>query len=1052
MIKIKKNKLNINLLNNGAVSDIFYDQIKINQVSGNNLDGSLQNFYFRVQEKGQTRYFRLIDADNLTEVNYSNDLISWQGEKNGIFYRLNLYIGNRSWFWEANITSSTKFDKADLFFVQDLGLGEESFVSSNEAYVSQYIDNFVSQLDKTIIVGSRQNQSQQGRNPYLQIGSFSDLSAFSTDAYQFFGKRYVTTGIPAAMENDRLPSINLQNETNLIVLQKKFVSSESLSTKSIVFYSSFCSDAKGENDHLIFDQDDLRKEFRQLKDKKIEGGSKLKLLKRKTNLSFKPVETEDFTNDEINNIFPARLQEEEYHGRLLSFFTDQNDHVVTKYKEELQTRPTGNIILAGSDIVPGKAILATTQYMSGAFSSQTVFGNTNHNKFSSNLRGPLNFFKMQGMHIYLKSDKDYQLLSTPSLFVMSYNSSDWYYKLKNDVLKISADASAFDQGLHFKILSLTNKTYDLLITENIIMDSVEGQNSVDKIFSKDGRIFFYPGEKSLMKKFNKNLSFFYNFAGYDDSEKFAGDESVFFTENIKDPRLSTFNFKNVSELNFSLAVDLGNKISTNAKFDFTESRKKHRENIEVLLNNLSLSSSVDPYKDQTEKINLIIRWFAHDALVHLLSPHGLEQFGGAAWGTRDVSQGPTELFLSTGNFAYVRSILKILYSHQFREDGNWPQWFMYDEYFSEFSSESHGDMIIWPLKVLVDYIEVSGDRSILFENIPYFDKQEKAFTGTKYSILEHVKKEILYIENHFLYGTKVSAYGDGDWEDTLQPADPKQKQNMASTWTEELTIQVLRKASRILDFNDYSSHIKEIADLMFKDFKKYFLDQPFLPGFISLDKNLKRTNIIFPGDSVTHINYRLIPMTRAIISGIYAGQKAQETIRTIKKELLFPDGVRLMDRPAVYHGGVSKIFKRAEQSANFGREIGLMYTHAHIRYIEALAKTGDPSAWEALFLVDPINLRKVLANSDFRQANVYFSSSDAAFNDRYQAQKDFRLLSKGKIKVKGGWRLYSSGPGIYIKTLISDILGIDFVSGNYNISSSIPKEAGLDIHFKKRFS
>ena len=31
-------------------------------------------------------------------------------------------------------------------------------------------------------------------------------------------------------------------------------------------------------------------------------------------------------------------------------------------------------------------------------------------------------------------------------------------------------------------------------------------------------------------------------------------------------------------------------------------------------------------------------------LVHYLSPHGLEQFGGAAWGTRDVSQGPTEFF------------------------------------------------------------------------------------------------------------------------------------------------------------------------------------------------------------------------------------------------------------------------------------------------------------------------------------------------------------------------------------------------------------------------
>ena len=35
---------------------------------------------------------------------------------------------------------------------------------------------------------------------------------------------------------------------------------------------------------------------------------------------------------------------------------------------------------------------------------------------------------------------------------------------------------------------------------------------------------------------------------------------------------------------------------------------------------------------------------------------------------------------------------------------------------------------------------------------------------------------------------------------------------------------------------------------------------------------------------------------------------------------------------------MSTNFKRAEQAANFGREIGLQYVHAHIRYTEAMAK------------------------------------------------------------------------------------------------------------------
>ena len=39
-----------------------------------------------------------------------------------------------------------------------------------------------------------------------------------------------------------------------------------------------------------------------------------------------------------------------------------------------------------------------------------------------------------------------------------------------------------------------------------------------------------------------------------------------------------------------------------------------------------------------------------------------------------------------------------------------------------------------------------------------------------------------------------------------------------------------------------------------------------------------------------------------------------------------------MDRPLAYHGGPETIFRRAESAAFFGREIGLMYVHSHLRY------------------------------------------------------------------------------------------------------------------------
>ena len=50
-------------------------------------------------------------------------------------------------------------------------------------------------------------------------------------------------------------------------------------------------------------------------------------------------------------------------------------------------------------------------------------------------------------------------------------------------------------------------------------------------------------------------------------------------------------------------------------------------------------------------------------LVHYSVPHGLEQYGGAAWGTRDVCQGPVEYFMATQKYHVVKELIKTIYSH-----------------------------------------------------------------------------------------------------------------------------------------------------------------------------------------------------------------------------------------------------------------------------------------------------------------------------------------------------------------------------------------------------
>lgn len=485
--------------------------------------------------------------------------------------------------------------------------------------------------------------------------------------------------------------------------------------------------------------------------------------------------------------------------------------------------------------------------------------------------------------------------------------------------------------------------------------------------------------------------------------------------------------------------------------DVDEEIEKFRQYYSKVMNGFKLSSTKSA-KKQIDKLNTLSWWYTHNMLVHFSVPHGLEQYSGAAWGTRDVCQGPTEYFMATQNFESIREIIHTVYSHQYEDDGSWPQWFMFDQYFKIQQDDSHGDIIVWPLKVVSDYIRTTGHYDILQEEIPYTLRDGFDFTEEKATLFDHIKKQISYIKTHFLHHTFLSSYDDGDWDDTLQPANQQLKKYMVSSWTVALTYQVVHQLSKALEKVDHQEAIdmKTLAFGIKDDYKRYMLQTDVLPGFVYMEKSHQPELMIHPTDTNIGIDYRLIPINRSIISELFTPEQAQSHYGLVKEHLYCPDGVRLMNRPAHYRGGVSTHFKRAEQAANFGREIGLQYVHAHIRFVEAMAKLGKADeVWNGLDIINPIGLRAVVPNAELRQSNAYFSSSDGKFKTRYEAQDRFDELRNGEVAVKGGWRIYSSGPGIYMNQLISNALGIRQEDGNLILDPVLTDELdGLTFEFK----
>jgi cellobiose phosphorylase len=123
-----------------------------------------------------------------------------------------------------------------------------------------------------------------------------------------------------------------------------------------------------------------------------------------------------------------------------------------------------------------------------------------------------------------------------------------------------------------------------------------------------------------------------------------------------------------------------------------------------------------------------------------------------------------------------------------------------------------------------------------------------------------------------------------------------------------------------------------------------------------------------------------------------------------------------------------------------------MYVHAHLRYCETLAIAEDAKAlWKTIGLVNPIAVTDALPHASLRQRNTYFSSSDAAFPDRYQAMSDWDQVKEGEIDVDGGWRIYSSGPGLYARSFIENILGFKRGFGRRKREPLLPSSASITI-------
>ncbi|MDQ6868734.1 MAG: cellobiose phosphorylase [Pseudomonadota bacterium] len=1026
--------LSISVLPNGCIFAIEHRRedgtTMINQLPGSPVDGGIARLYLRIGGAAPISV-AAVGPGAKGRFGAVEEGFVWEGETSRLRHRVTLSLHPRdaAWLWCLEVTNIGEAARAiDAILIQDIGLGDRGFLMTNEAYASQYIDHHIARHPRYgLVVMSRQNLAQDGRHPWVVHGCLDGSCGFATDGMQLFGPAFRDRDAFSFPFGASLPSKRLQHELACAAIQSAPLTLPPGARAAWRFFGLYAQNhAEASNDRDLARIDAV--EWHDLSPIDAILAAPVRTLVQDAS----PAVADPIDAEDLARRYPDRLHEEREDGELLSFFTPDpphNRHVVLRDKERLVTRRHGTLLRSGQMMLPDDATLCATCWMHGVFAAQLTIGNTSFHKLFSVSRDPYNITRASGLRMLIDAGDGWALLTVPSAFEMGLSDCRWIYLLGGRTVTVRAIASGEDPAMQWRV-AVEGEPCRFLVFGHLVLGEreLDGDGLIE-VDPQSKRFSLRPGTDSMWGQRYPNAIYYFVTSTPEAVEAIGGDELLYADGQTRHGAYLALRTRPVREFRFAVA---GSMTDPEAAERLAAKFEHGVEDASLLLparrfwRRVTRNLRIKGGGTEGAALDTLLPWLAHNAMIHLTVPHGLEQYTGAAWGTRDVCQGPVEFLLALKHDDPVKEILRIVFAQQYEARGDWPQWFMLEPYSIIQDKVSHGDIIVWPLKALNDYIEATGDIGFLDEKVAWRREDTLEQTARTDIVAAHVEKLLAATRARFIPGTHLLRYGEGDWNDSLQPVDPMLRDWMVSSWTVALLFQQLnRYAEALRRAGREADGASQLATGMKADFNRFLLRDGTVAGYALFNPDGDSPELLLhPSDTRTGLKYSLLPMTQSIIGGLFTPQQAAHHLRLIRQHLLFPDGVRLIDRPVAYRGGPQITFRRAESSSFFGREIGLMYVHVHLRYAEAMAVLGETEAlWDALQLANPIAVTDRLAQAAPRQRNAYFSSSDAAFPDRYAASDEWWQVKAGMVGVEGGWRIYSSGPGIYANLLICHVLG-----------------------------